>query len=69
MMRSDVVVGEAGELRGDVLAGAGEAFAVREVGAEHDRVDADLGHDALHVLLRERRHDEVLAEDLATGAR
>ena len=38
---------------------------MREVGAEHDRLDADLGDDALHVLLGERRDDEVLAEDLA----
>ena len=49
--------------------GIGEPFAVREVGAEHDRLDADLGDDPLHVLLRERRDDEVLAEDLASAAR
>ena len=48
--------------------GIGEALAVGEVGAEHDRLDADLGDDPLHVLLGVRGDDEVLAEDLATGA-
>ena len=45
--------------------GIGEPLAVREVGAEHDRLDPDLGDDALHVLLGEGRDHEVVAEDLA----
>ena len=45
--------------------GEGEPFAVGEVGAEDDRLDPDLGDDALHVLLGEGRDQEVAAEDLA----
>src|SRR4029079_19797936 len=59
---------EARELRAGVRRGVGEPFAVREVGTEDDRLDADLGHDPLHVLLGERRHHEVVAEDLRRSA-
>src|SRR5262245_45684762 len=63
--REHLLLREGAELGGDVLGGEGQALGVREVGSEDDRLDPDLLHDALHVLLREGRDDEVLAEDLA----
>ena len=65
MMARLLVVGERLQLRADVLRRVGEPLAVREVGAEDDRLDPDLGDDALHVLLGEGRDHEVAAEDLA----
>src|SRR4051812_46763293 len=66
--RLDLLIAEVLELT-EIRVRFGQSFSVREVGAEHNRLDAHRFDDAVDVLLGERCHEAVLLEVVARSHR